>query len=118
KSDTYDLPLDGTKLLYRSITHACINWQQRRPPVVNIGTQVEHSSAVAPHAGPEQLAMYGELEAAVGKALSTLPLPQRAAVELRSLGHSLAEVAEILDLSPGNARVVLHRARQALAVRL
>jgi RNA polymerase sigma-70 factor (ECF subfamily) len=118
KSDVYDLPNDGAKLLFRSITHACINWQQRRRPVVTLGSNTESFGPMSLHTGPEQLAMYGELEVAVGEALSTLPFMQRAAVELRSLGHSLAEVAEILEISHANARVTLHRARQVLSERL
>lgn len=117
KSDVYDLPNDGVKLLFRSITHACINWQQRRPPVVNLDAAGKIAAGRS-MASPEQLAMYSELEVAVGEALSTLPVTQRAAVELRSLGHSLAEVAEILDITHANARVTLHRARQTLSDRL
>jgi RNA polymerase sigma-70 factor, ECF subfamily len=71
-----------------------------------------------PHAGPEQRARGRELEAAVAEALSELPVTQRAIVELRSLGHSAVEIAEMLGLSPANTRVLLHRARRALADRL
>lgn len=118
KADVYDLPDDGAKLLYRSITHACINWQQRRPPVVNLDGQMDVLASANSQTRPDQLAICHEMEVAVGEALSSLPLSQRAAVELRSLGHSLAEVAEILEISQGNARVTLHRARQALSDRL
>jgi RNA polymerase sigma-70 factor (ECF subfamily) len=118
KSDVYDLPNDGAKLLFRSITHACINWQQRRPPVVALDAHTESLVSMSSPASPEQLAMHGELEVAVGEALSRLPVVQRAAVELRGLGHSLTEMAEILEISHANARVTLHRARQALSERL
>jgi RNA polymerase sigma-70 factor, ECF subfamily len=118
KADVYDLPNDGAKLLFRSITHACINWQQRRPPVVNLDAQMDALASANSQTRPDQLAMSREMEVAVGEALSSLPMLQRAAVELRSLGHSLAEVAEILEISHGNARVTLHRARQALSDRL
>jgi RNA polymerase sigma-70 factor, ECF subfamily len=118
KSDVYDLPNDGVKLLFRSITHACINWQQRRRPEMNLGSETGVLAATSTQAGPSELAMLGELEGAVGEALASLPVLQRAAVELRSLGHSLTEVAEILEISHSNARVTLHRARQALSQRL
>src|SRR4051794_34453271 len=36
RSDRYDLPNDGTKLLFRSITNACINRGRRRAPVVSL----------------------------------------------------------------------------------
>jgi RNA polymerase sigma-70 factor (ECF subfamily) len=43
---------------------------------------------------------------------------QRAAVELKALGHSLQEIAEILDVTPTNAGVLVHRGRQELARQL
>lgn len=121
RSHEYDLLRDGTKLLFRSITNASINWHQRRLPTVSLDALgadgAEHGSAAA-ESIPEQQAMRHELESAIGHALAELPVVQRAAIELRSLGHSMAEVANILELSNSNARVVLHRARQALASRL
>jgi RNA polymerase sigma-70 factor (ECF subfamily) len=118
KSDIYDLPNDGVKLLFRSITHACINWHQRRPRERDLNPEEAGLAVIHSNAGPEELAMLGELEVAVGEALMALPVLQRAAVELRSLGHSLTEVADILEISHANARVTLHRARHALVERL
>jgi RNA polymerase sigma-70 factor (ECF subfamily) len=124
RSDHYDLPNDGTKLLFRSVTNACINWSQRRPPVVSLeaaecgGGADRLSLATGSDADPEHRAIRGELEAAVAMAMNELPVTQRAVVELRSLGHSLVEIAEVLEISHANARVLLHRARQALATRL
>jgi RNA polymerase sigma factor (sigma-70 family) len=124
KSDRYDLPSDGTKLLYKAITNACINRTRRRPPVVSLDA-AEHepgsggrSLVDKSDAGPEHRAILGELEVAVAGALSELPVSQRAIVELRSLGHTSAEIAEMLEISHANARVLLHRARQTLATRL
>ena len=124
RSDEYDLPRDGTKLLFKAVANACINWVQRRPPVVSIeaaeqGPGGGSDSLADESAGrPESRAMYRELEDAVAGALAELPETQRAVVELRSLGHSLVEVADMLELSHTNARVLLHRARQSLAQRL
>lgn len=122
KSCDYDLPNDGAKLLFRSITNACINWHQRRSPCVSLesrGIELSHQKlGGAAGFNPEQQAMRAELESAIGDALAELPVVQRAAVELRGLGHSLADIAEILTLSDANARVILHRARQTLAKRL
>lgn len=124
KSAEYDLPRDGTKLLMKAISNACLNLVQRRPPVVSWEI-AERSSAVdrkslsaAGESGPQQQAMQAELQSAVDVALQELPVVQRAVVELRSLGHSLADVAEMVDVSEGNARVLLHRARQTLVIRL
>lgn len=124
RSDQYNLPVDGTKLLFKSITNACINWSRRRPPIVSldaaeygIGTD-RRAFADKADVEPDQRAMKGELEAAIAEALKDLPVTQRAVVELRSLGHSLLEIAEMLEISHTNARVLLHRARQDLAKRL
>lgn len=62
--------------------------------------------------------MRREFEEAIAAALTDLPVTQRAVVELRSLGHSWIEVAEMLEMSHANARTVLHRARRTLAARL
>lgn len=50
------------------------------------------------------------------RALEALPPMPRAALVLRdALGYSGPETAEVLGVSPENARVLLHRARKALA---
>ncbi len=50
------------------------------------------------------------------RALEALaPLPRAALVLRDALGYSGPETAEILGVSPENARVILHRARKALA---
>jgi RNA polymerase sigma-70 factor (ECF subfamily) len=124
RADRYDLPVDGTRLLYKAITNACINRIQRQPPVVSLEAagggfgSTGGPLADKPEAGPEQRAIHGELEVAVAAALAELPVNQRAIVELRCLGHTSAEVAEMLEISQANERVLLHRARQALATRL
>jgi RNA polymerase sigma-70 factor (ECF subfamily) len=76
------------------------------------------SLAAGADADPEQRAICSELEAAVAAALTELPVTQRAIVELSSLGQSMVEVAEMLEISHANARVMLHRARRTLAARL
>jgi RNA polymerase sigma factor (sigma-70 family) len=52
----------------------------------------------------------------VGDALRTLPVKQRALVVLYYYeDRPLSDAAELLDMTPGAAKVALHRARQALA---
>lgn len=52
----------------------------------------------------------------VYRSLAALPERQRAVVELVAVdGLSLVEAAVALDVSPGNARVLYHRARRRLA---
>lgn len=124
KSGEYDLPRDGKKLLYRSITNACINRTQRRSPEASLDQlqwasgEDKHALADRRTAEPIQGAILRELERAVAEAMNELPVAQRAAVELRSSGHTMVEVAEMLEVSHANARVILHRARETLAVRL
>ena len=124
KVDQYDLLRDGTKLLFRSITNGCINLAQRRRPESSLnhleqdGGRDRHALADGRADQPVQRAILHELEQAVVAAMSELPVAQRAAIELRSMGHSLIEVADMLEISPANARVVLHRARTALATKL
>lgn len=120
KANEYDLPREGTKLLFRAVTHACINWIERRRPEVSLEAGESGGSRLADRsqATPEQTAMGRELESAIAAALERLPVTQRAAIELVSLGYSIGEAADMLDITEGNARVVLHRARQSLAAHL
>ena len=67
---------------------------------------------------PHELAACHELEEAMSIELRQLTVAQRGAVELKSLGYSLEEIAEARGTSPGNARVLVHRARKILAERL
>jgi RNA polymerase sigma-70 factor (ECF subfamily) len=113
KTGRYDLPRDGEKLLFRAITNACINLTQR-------GNQVEKVIPAAEPAAPldlqpEEIAMKRELEDVVGSALARLPVQQRAALELRILGHSQQEIADMLEVTVNHAGVLIHRARQAMA---
>ena len=58
--------------------------------------------------------MYRELQAAIGSALQSLPVQQRAALELKSLGCSLSDIAKSLGVTENNAGVLVHRARKSL----
>jgi RNA polymerase sigma-70 factor (ECF subfamily) len=68
---------------------------------------------------PERLAGDREMMAQLAIALETLPPAQRTVVTLRDIeGHDGAEVCRMLDLTEGNMRVLLHRARSKLRVAL
>jgi RNA polymerase sigma-70 factor (ECF subfamily) len=124
KADTYDLPRDGTKLLYKAITNACIDKNYRDRRMLNLEVEALGTLTGTPslHAGqscdPLELAAGRELEEAVAVELSQLTVAQRGALELKSLGYSVDEIAEALGTSPSNARVLVHRARKILAERL
>jgi RNA polymerase sigma-70 factor, ECF subfamily len=63
-------------------------------------------------ASPEESALAREVRTQVSAALALLPDRQRAVITLRDLeGYSSDEVCEILNVSAGNQRVLLHRAR-------
>jgi RNA polymerase sigma-70 factor, ECF subfamily len=126
KAGTYDLPRDGTKLLYKAITNACIDKNYRDRKMVSLEAETEwlcESTCRAPLPGnraddPHELAAHRELEEAVAAELEGLTVAQRGALELKSLGYSLEEIAESLGTSPSNAGVLIHRARKTLAARL
>ena len=63
-------------------------------------------------ADPEGSLLSAELRAQLLDAVRELPEAQRAVITLRDLaGLPAADVCELLDLSDGNQRVLLHRAR-------
>jgi hypothetical protein len=65
--------------------------------------------------GPEAAAVSAEPEDLLGTALADLPPRQWVVVELRDRdGLSADEVCNLLDFSPSNQRVLLHRARAKL----
>ncbi|WP_137146151.1 RNA polymerase sigma factor [Mycolicibacterium sp. CR10] len=64
---------------------------------------------------PEGSVLSGELMAVARAELDRLPEAQRMVVTLRDmLGFDSAEVLEVLDITAGNQRVLLHRGRAAV----
>lgn len=120
REDRYNLPRDGFKLLLRSIANACIDRSRRAGRIrwqtgLDAQSDWAHEFVDPRSVEPYQLAVHRELETAVGEALRHLPLKQRAALELKSLGCSLSEIAETLEVSESHAGVLVHRARRALS---
>jgi RNA polymerase sigma-70 factor (ECF subfamily) len=61
---------------------------------------------------PEERLLSAETRAEVGRAVELLPPAQRAVITLRDVeGMTAAETCELLELTEGNQRVLLHRAR-------
>jgi RNA polymerase sigma-70 factor, ECF subfamily len=64
---------------------------------------------------PEPALLAREFRDVLAAALGELPERQRAVVELRDVhGLDAQEVCELLDLTPANQRVLLHRGRARL----
>jgi RNA polymerase sigma-70 factor (ECF subfamily) len=64
---------------------------------------------------PESDLLASEIRTVIGGALGTLPERYRAVITLRDIeGYSSTEVCSLLELTPGNQRVLLHRARAAV----
>lgn len=65
--------------------------------------------------GPEPALLAAEFHAVLDEALAQLPARQRSVVELRDVhGIESEEVCVLLDLTPANQRVLLHRGRSRL----
>jgi RNA polymerase sigma-70 factor (ECF subfamily) len=68
---------------------------------------------------PEGAALAQETRRHLASALAGLPARQRVVVTLRDVqGYSSDEVCAILDITPANQRVLLHRARATLRITL
>jgi RNA polymerase sigma-70 factor (ECF subfamily) len=68
---------------------------------------------------PADAVMAAEMRRELGTALDALPRRQRVVVELRDVhGLSSDEVCGLLGITPGNQRILLHRGRARLRVRL
>lgn len=68
---------------------------------------------------PEHVTLTDELYQKMDEAVGSLPQQLRSVFVLRDLHHlSTKEVAQTLNLSPGNVKVRLHRARQLLREQL
>ena len=61
---------------------------------------------------PEEGLLVGETRDVIAAAIAELPAAQRTVIALRDVeGWSSEEVCEALEISPGNQRILLHRAR-------
>jgi RNA polymerase sigma-70 factor (ECF subfamily) len=73
----------------------------------------------APWPSPDHGVLGRDARTVVVEAIRELPDRQRAVVTLRDVhGFGPDEVCTMLDLSPGNQRVLLHRGRAAVRARL
>ena len=124
RSASYDLSRNGSRLLFRAVTNECINRTTRGPgtlsldAVDNEGQPLVSTLADPQAAQPPDVVLTDELRQFLDEALDQLPVAQRAALELKSLGHSLEEIADALSITSNHAGVLVHRARQTLRERI
>lgn len=124
KAHVYNLPRDGLRILMRAVANACIDWKGRGRVLLSL----DALAAAGGHADdrlrdpraeePSRLAMAHELCQAIEVGLEQLPFAQRVALQMKSVGCSLQDIADALDVNPSNAGVLVHRARQAMAEQL
>lgn len=112
--------------LARVATRLSIDALRRRRTREYAGPWLPWPVETPPGAGDEPASPEADAEARYGlresvsfaflRALEALaPMPRAALVLRDALGYSGPETAEVLGVSPENARVLLHRARKALA---
>ena len=78
-----------------------------------------HHWAVPPRGWPEDRVLARETLAVVEAAIAMLPDGQRAVITLRDIeGWTADEVATVLEITDGNQRVLLHRARSKVRTAL
>jgi RNA polymerase sigma-70 factor (ECF subfamily) len=95
--------------LTRMVINACRRIQRGRKNDPSLHVEIDVPTPQAPDIERRDLAK------ALGDALSALPPDDRAAVLLADVeGWSTAEIADALDMSPGQARTRLSRSRKRL----
>jgi RNA polymerase sigma-70 factor (ECF subfamily) len=120
RGTSYDLPRDGSRLLFRAMTNECINRTMRGSASIgldapdHVGCLLGHSIGDSRAEQPVEIVLTNELREILDAALGRLPVAQRAAVQLKSLGYSLEEIADSLSITANHAGVLVHRARQAI----
>lgn len=109
--------------LLRVTRNACLDEIRRRRVRLRLVTDVADDEIArqrpATNPDPERRAAAAQLGQRLAIELSELPENQRSVVVLRDVqGLSYREIAEVMNMSLANVRVVLHRARRRLRERL
>ncbi|KHF24448.1 RNA polymerase sigma factor RpoE [Solemya velum gill symbiont] len=108
--------------LYRISINTAKNYlvsQSRRPPGsdvdAEVAEQLDAGERLKERARPEDHLMRDEVEAAVWKAINSLPEELRTAITLREIdGMSYEEIAETMACPVGTVRSRIFRAREAI----
>lgn len=109
--DSYDSGKGSLKAWFmRIVRNRCIDLIRRRRPTDD---RVEEISDAA--IGPDKAAELADRDRVLKQALVSLGSEQRQIIVLRDyMDLSYAEIADVLDISPGTVMSRLHRARVAL----
>ncbi len=105
--------------LLKAVYRMCMDRVRRRPPRP-LGRTAD-LAALTPSASPipEHESMNEESRQALGLALGTLPIRERAIILLREVQQlSYEELSTVLDMPLGSVKATLHRARQSLREQL
>ncbi len=99
--------------IYRVVVNCCHDLLRRRRPTVPLDeAPFGEGDAFAGRADPEDPA----LRRAIEQGLAVLPTRQRSAFVLFAVeGFSHREIADILDVSPGNSKTLVFQAKRRLA---
>lgn len=107
---------------YRILVNLCLDYRRRKARVSwkPFDESTDRSDARSDlTSSPEQAALAGEVSRKVDAALDALPQKQRTAFILKNhQGLSIHEIAEVMQIAEGTAKVHLHRAVMALRQRL
>jgi RNA polymerase sigma-70 factor, ECF subfamily len=115
RAGEYDLISDGRRILFRSITNACINHSTRFRLVTGLEDEENGSEyQVMDHREqqPVDQLVYRETSQKIAAILDLLPTEQRAALQMKSVGCSQEEIASELGILPNHAGVLIFRARK------
>lgn len=111
--DRFDPSRRFSSWLYRIAQNACVDALRARREWTPLDAEVEPADPSAP------AALGADASPHLTRVVSDLPARQRAVLHLKyTLGLDALEIAERLDMTPGNVRVVLHRAIKLLRERL
>jgi RNA polymerase sigma-70 factor, ECF subfamily len=93
--------------------------EARSSPFSTLGEDAGLPERLADEDDPERKLIERETRAALEAAIGELPRRQRIVITLRDVcGLSSPEVCDLLQVSPGNQRLLLHRARRGVRERL
>ena len=105
-----------TAWLYRVCRNRALDWlrQAGRLQAMDESDELSLQRCAAESSDPAELAERGELSDVLRSLVDRLPILYREPLQLWSLGWSYREIAEVVERTEGNVRVLVHRAVKAL----